>query len=229
MDGDVAPLAQIAALCEQHQAALIVDEAHSTGIDGGGRGLVHELGLGARVHAVVGTLGKSLGAQGAFVAGSTLLIHWLENSARSFIYSTALSPPLAAAAQAAIQVLLDERPDLALWQNIGRIRDRLSSAGLLALVPESARGPILPIVVGAAERALAAQEILERSGVLAVAIRPPTVPAGTSRIRISLRADHDESDLEALVAALLEGARAGVLAARQERIQTWPTTTRPAA
>jgi 8-amino-7-oxononanoate synthase len=202
MDGDLAPLERLAELAEVHEAALVVDEAHATGIDGDGRGLVHALGIGERVDAIVGTLGKALGAQGAFVAGSARLVRWVENAGRTFVYSTALAPPLAAAAKAALSVLEEERPDRALWRNIAVFEDALRSRGLSARIRSGVSGPIFPIVTGSPEAALSAQAFLEQRGMLAVAIRPPTVPAGTSRIRLSLRADHTETDLIALADAL---------------------------
>src|SRR5262249_22753441 len=110
MDGDLAPLRELAELADAHGAAPVVDEAHSPGVDGGGRGLVHALGLAARVDLVIGTLGKALGAHGAFAAGSRVLIRWLENAARSFVFTTGLPAPIAAAALAAIKVLERDRP-----------------------------------------------------------------------------------------------------------------------
>lgn len=204
MDGDVADLAALSAVCDRHSAMFIVDEAHSTGVDGQGRGLVHTLGLGDHVDLIVGTLGKALGVHGAFVAGDRVAIRWLENAARPFLYTTALPGPIAAAALAALEVLDRERPFEGLWRNIHALHDALNERGLMHHLGSAAPGPIVPIVVGSPQRAVALQRGLARRGLLAVAIRPPTVPDGTSRVRISIRADHTAQHIERLADALAE-------------------------
>lgn len=196
MDGDLAPLRALAELAEQFDATLVVDEAHSTGVDGDGRGLVHALGLDARVDVVIGTLGKALGAHGAFVAGTRTLCRWLENAARSFVFTTGLPGPIAAAARAAIDVLCRDRPDKALWSNVQVLRDALAPKQI------AVHGPIVPVILGDPARTVAAAHQLERAGFLVGAVRPPTVPDGTSRLRITVRADHREEDLVALAEQL---------------------------
>ena len=213
MDGDVAPLGALCAACQRTGATLVVDEAHATGIDGAGRGLVHELGLADDVDVVVGTLGKALGAHGAFAAGDNAVVRWLENAARTFIYSTGLPGPVAAAALAALHVLRDERPDLSLRDNIDALRAFLAERGLADAVLPNASGPILPVLAGSAERALAlAAHLLDR-GVLGVAIRSPTVAEGACRVRLSVRADHPMAALVALADGLADARQAGVLRA----------------
>lgn len=211
MDGDVAPLAALAAACRAHGAALVVDEAHATGVDGEGRGLVHALGLADHVDVVVGTLGKALGAHGAFVAGARATVRYLENAARPFVFSTGLPAHLAAAALAALAVLREERPDRALAQNVATLRMLLAERGVDAAVAPGATGPILPVRVGAPARALALAHHLMEHQVLAVAIRPPTVPEGTARVRLSVRADHPPKALVALADALASARAAGLL------------------
>lgn len=217
MDGDVAPLAELAAACREHGAALVVDEAHATGIDGAGRGLVHALGLTEQVDVLVGTLGKALGAHGAFVAASRPLVRWIENSARSFVYSTGLPAPLAAAASAALGVLDDERLHERLQGRVQAMRALLAERGLDDAVAPGASGPILPVLVGSPERALALSELLLEQGVLGVAIRPPTVPEGSARVRLSLRADHPAEALRDLADALLQARRRGLIPASSQR------------
>lgn len=211
MDGDLAPLPRLAAACRAHGAALVVDEAHATGIDGEGRGLVHALGVTDQVDVVVGTLGKALGAHGAFAAASGTLVRWLENAARTFVYSTGLPGCVAAAALAALHVLHDERPDRALAAKLATLRALLSARGLAGVIHQGASGPILPVVVGCSARALALQEHLLAHGVLGVAIRPPSVPEGGSRVRLSLCAEHPQQALVALADALSSAQAAGLI------------------
>jgi len=204
MDGDIAPLAELAALKKEFSAGLFVDEAHATGVDGEGRGLIHELKLVKDVDFIVGTLGKGLGTHGAFVAGQRRYLRWVENTARSFIYSTALPGAIASATLAALEVLEDERPFEKLAENVRYIREALKQKSLGFLIAPDADGPILPIIVGSPDRALNLQKYLMNKGILAVAMRPPTVPAGTCRIRLSIRADHDQRDLDQLIDVLKE-------------------------
>jgi 8-amino-7-oxononanoate synthase len=198
MDGDLAPLPEIVAACARHGAALVVDEAHALGVIGA-TGLAGELGLAHRVDLRVGTFGKAVGAYGAFVAGARDAVDWLANRARSFVFSTALPPPVCAAAEeglhlAVTEATLRER----LWRNIRHLASGLTMLGW----PAEARGPIFPIVLGSPERALEASARLREAGLLVKAIRPPTVPEGTSRLRISLGAAHDDVEIEALLSAL---------------------------
>ncbi|HET9771310.1 MAG TPA: 8-amino-7-oxononanoate synthase [Acidimicrobiia bacterium] len=181
MDGDVAPLPDIAAACERHGAVLMVDEAHATGVVGpGGRGAVAGFGLEGRVGVVMGTLSKSLGAAGGFIAGSAQLCAYLRNRARSFVFDTALPPPTVAAALAA------------------RLAGGLRAAGYDVADPPAA---VLPVVVGAPDAALGLSARLLDAGVLVTAIRPPSVPEGTSRLRATVMATHTDAQIDRAVAA----------------------------
>lgn len=204
MDGDVAPLRELCDLAERFEADVLVDEAHGTGMFGEhGRGVCEQLGVEDRVAVRVGTLSKAIGTLGGFVAGSQSLVDWLWNKARPQVFSTALPPAICAAATAAVEIICSE-PERRkqLWHNCDFVRLELASRGI-AVVANSA-GPIIPIVLGDPAAAVAAQRKLEERGCLVAAIRPPTVPQGTSRLRISLSAAHDESALKTLVAALQE-------------------------
>ena len=202
MDGDVAPVSGLAALAQQHQAWLLVDDAHGLGVLGAHGGGVLELaGLGAQqVPLLVGTLGKALGTFGAFVAGERDLIDYILQRARSNIYTTALPPAVAAATRAALTLVRDEP-----WR-----RDRLqgliarfrAAAGREGLALGDSQTPIQPVLLGDAARALAASLALQQAGYWVAAIRAPTVPAGTERLRITLSAAHDEAQVDGLVAAL---------------------------
>jgi 8-amino-7-oxononanoate synthase len=206
MDGDIAPLPELADLAQRHRCRLLVDEAHATGCIGpGGRGSVAAAGLTDEVDVIVGTLGKALGGYGAYVCGSAELMDFLVNSARPFIFSTAPPPPLVAAAQAAIELLL-EHPDRVerLQANAAALRDGLRSEGL---EPIGADTQIVPLVIGDADDAVALCERLLAGGVFAQAIRPPTVPPGTCRLRLTTMATHRTADLRH--AARLIGAAAG--------------------
>ncbi len=201
MDGDRAPLAEIAALAKRHGAWLMVDEAHSTGVFGPrGGGLAAELGLTDAIDVHVGTLGKALGSFGAYVAGSRALIELLVNRARSFIFTTGLPPAAAAAATAAIRIA-EREPARArtLLEHARRLGSRLRAAGLEIPHLDS---QILPVIIGSAERAVAVASHLLEHGIYVAAIRPPTVPPGTSRLRVSLMATHTDEQLEAAAAAI---------------------------
>lgn len=204
MDGDVAPLRELCDLADRFGADLLVDEAHGTGVFGEhGRGLCEELGVEERVAVRVGTLSKSIGCLGGFVAGSQSLVDWLWNKARPQIFSTALPASICAAASTAVEIVTSE-PQLQamLWQNCKFVRSQLASREI-AVVSNSV-GPIIPIVLGDPQAAIIAQKKLEERGCLVAAIRPPTVPNGTSRLRISLSAAHHREALECLVTALTE-------------------------
>ena len=202
MDGDVAPVSGLAALAQQHQAWLLVDDAHGLGVLGAHGGGVLELaGLGAQqVPLLVGTLGKALGTFGAFVAGERDLIDYILQRARSYIYTTALPPAVAAATRAALTLVRDEpwRRDR-LQVLIARFRAAALREGLALGDSET---PIQPVLLGDAARALAASLALQQAGYWVAAIRAPTVPAGTERLRITLSAAHDEAQVDGLVAAL---------------------------
>lgn len=201
MDGDLAPLADLADMAERFGAMLLVDEAHGTGVFGPeGRGAAEECGVAERVTIRVGTLSKALGSVGGFVASSNRLIDWLINHAHAMIYSTALPPAAAAAAMEALAISQAEP-----WRRVHvralgeRMRDALTGAGF-TVAPSV--GPIVPVVLGDPERALSLADRLRERGFLVPAIRPPTVPEGTSRLRISLSAAHSEEDVEALAQAM---------------------------
>jgi 8-amino-7-oxononanoate synthase len=194
MDGDVAPLEDLIRLARQHGCRLMVDEAHATGALGpGGRGSVAAAGLSGEVDLVVGTLGKALGSYGAYVCASAELNEYLLNTARSFIFSTALPPPALAAALAALE-LLEAEPERVrrLRANAAALREGLAAEGLAAGGGES---QIVPLEVGDAGPTMALCERLLERGVFAQGIRPPTVPEGTSRLRFSVMATHDEAEL----------------------------------
>ncbi len=204
MDGDLAPLADLSDLAERFGAILLVDEAHGTGVCGAtGRGAAEACGLRPhQVHVKVGTLSKALGSVGGFVAGSRRLIAWLHNHARTLVYSTA--PPVAAAAasQQALQIVRAEPGRREHLQNIAReLRAELAQINLAMVAGD---GPIVPVPQGSPTAALHCSARLLAAGCLAPAIRPPTVPAGTSRIRVSLTAAHDRHDLARLVQAFRE-------------------------
>jgi glycine C-acetyltransferase/8-amino-7-oxononanoate synthase len=206
MDGDVAPLAELIELARRHRCLLAVDEAHGTGALGpGGRGAVAAAGLDAEVDVIVGTLGKALGSYGAYVCGSRELVELLVNTARPFIYSTAPPPPSVGAALAALE-LLESRPGMVeqLRRNGAVLREALAAQGLGA---NGSRTQIIPITVGDARRAMALCERTLEGGVFAQAIRPPTVPAGTSRLRLTVMASHRADDLRR-AARVIGGAAA---------------------
>ena len=194
MDGDVAPLPEIVELAGAYDARVMVDEAHATGTFGpDGRGTVAAAGLQGRVDVVVGTLSKSLGSYGAFACASKPMAKYLVNSARTLIFSTALPPPAAAAAMAAL-ALLREQPRRVdkLQRNAWLLREALAEQGLSV---ERAGTHIVPLVVGEADAAVTACEKALGQGVFAQAIRPPTVPEGSSRLRLTVMASHTKSEL----------------------------------
>jgi len=200
MDGDVAPLPHIVAACDRHGAVLMIDEAHATGVVGpGGRGAVAGYGLEGRVGVVMGTLSKSLGAAGGFIAGSASLCAYLRNRARSFIFDTALPPPTAAAALAALGIVErePERPVRARRLS-GRLAAGLRAAGYDVPDPPAA---VVPVVVGAPDAAVGLSARLLDAGVLVTAIRPPSVPEGTSRLRATVMATHTDAEIDRAVAA----------------------------
>jgi glycine C-acetyltransferase/8-amino-7-oxononanoate synthase len=206
MDGDVAPLADLAALARNAGSRLMVDEAHATGALGpGGRGAVADAGLTGEVAAIVGTLGKALGSYGAYVCSDAATRDLLMNTARPFIFSTAPPPPAIGAALAAL-VLLESRPGMVegLRRNGAALRDGLVNYGLTT---GRSRTQIVPVVVGDARRAVALCEHSLEGGVFAQAIRPPTVPEGTSRLRLSVMANHRADELVAAARVIGRAAR----------------------
>ncbi len=196
MDGDIAPLPKLLELAQSHGARLMVDEAHATGAVGpGGRGSVAAAGLSGEVDVVVGTLGKALGSYGAYVCADAELVDFLVNSARSFIFSTALPPPAAGAAIAALAIL-EAEPELVerLQANAALLRRSLGAEGLA--VGASAT-QVVPVHVGEAGATMALCELALEKGVFAQGIRPPTVPEGSCRLRLTAMATHRREDLVA--------------------------------
>jgi 8-amino-7-oxononanoate synthase len=202
MDGDVAPLPELAALCRARGAWLFVDDAHGVGVLGAhGGGAVEAAELApADVPILVGTLGKALGTFGAFVAGSHALIDTLLQRARTYVYTTALPPAVAAATRAALRVVVEES-----WRrarvlgHAARFRREAAGLGLQLL---DSHTPIQPVVFGSEAAALESSEALRARGLWVPAIRPPTVPTGSSRLRITLSAAHTDSDVDRLLDAL---------------------------
>jgi len=204
MDGTIAPAAELSALAARYRATLIIDDAHATGVLGGkGRGTLEHFGMAAGPDIIqMGTLGKALGSFGAFIAGSRALVDLLVSKARPFIFTTALPPAVCAASSKAIEIV-DTQPELVarLKKNALLLRLRLSRAGLASTDGVT---PIVPIPVGDARRAVALCERLLEAGVFIQAIRPPTVPEGTSRLRATISAAHTEKDIMTAVAAIKE-------------------------
>ena len=206
MDGDIAPLPEICGLAEQYDATVMVDDAHSLGILGEtGGGTIEHFGLENRGVIQMGTLSKAIGGLGGYVAGSTALIDFLINRARGFIFTTGLPPATLAGASAAIDVIRSN-PELRqrLFSNVLLLKNALLERGF-QLLPSQTQ--ILPLILGTAEVASRFAEVLLSHSVYAPAIRPPTVPEGTSRLRISVIASHTTEDLETAVKGF-EAARA---------------------
>lgn len=205
MDGDEAPLRELLALAERYDAWLYLDDAHGFGISGGGRGALYEYAIHHPRTIYMATLGKAAGVAGAFVAGSRVLIQWLLNKARTYIFTTAHPPAQAAAILAALRLIERES-----WR-----RERLKtsiialqqgiSATCFKLIPS--RMPIQAIIIGTNASALEMAAALKAQGIWIPAIRPPTVPTGTARLRVSLSAAHAEQDIELLVNALIRLSR----------------------
>ena len=212
MDGDVAPLAALAAACTRHGAMLHVDDAHGFGVLGpSGLGSVEAAGLDAEaVPSLMCTFGKALGTFGAFVAGPETLIETLVQTAREHVYTTAVPPALAAATRAALAVARDEP-----WRRERVLRlaaEFRAGAQALGLRLAASSTPIQPAIIGDERAALAASAALHDAGFFVPAIRPPTVPAGSSRLRFTFSAAHHDLDLERLLAALATLARRGLFA-----------------
>lgn len=191
MDGDVAPLAELVTLADRYGALLMVDEAHATGVIG--HGLVPSLGLSGRVPIVMGTCSKALGSLGGFVAASRLLCDYLRQRARTFFFDTALPPPVLAATLTALDVIAKEPERAIRAQALAtRLYHGLVQLGLSALPPRAA---IVPLMCGPAELALSLASALRRDGILALAVRPPTVPPGTARLRLCTMATHTDAHI----------------------------------
>jgi 8-amino-7-oxononanoate synthase len=207
MDGDFCPLAEVVALKERYDCRLLVDEAHATGLFGAnGAGLLAAANLADRVDLVMGTLGKALGGYGAYVAARREMIAFLINRARSFIFATALPPATTAAALAAVALLATE-PELRqeLWQRVEVFKNSLKLGGI-----EADLGPsqIIPLTVGGSKAALQAADRLRQRGIYATAVRPPTVPAGSARLRFSIT-NHLSADELSAAAAIIAAELGG--------------------
>jgi 8-amino-7-oxononanoate synthase len=204
MDGDVAPLDRILALCDRYDAWLLVDDAHGFGVLGGGAGSLAQFGLRSERIVYMGTLGKAAGVGGAFVAAPAALIELLVQRARPYIYTTAGPPALAAALLKSLE-LIETEP----WrrERLSALASRLRAGlkgGRWRLLPSDTA--IQPLIVGGNEEAVALSEALAAGGILVPAIRPPTVPQGSARLRISLSAAHAEAHVDALLHALHDAA-----------------------
>src|SRR2546421_584526 len=202
MDGDLAPLPELARAARAHQAWLVVDDAHGLGVVGAsGRGALEHFGLGAEeVPVLIGTLGKAFGSFGAFVAGGADLIEYLIQTARAYIYTTALPQPVAAATRRALELAQTES-----WrrERVLALTARFRSQARAAQLPlADSSTPIQPVVLGSPAAALAAQRQLQEAGLWVVAIRPPTVPPGSARLRVTLSAAHTEAQVDELIAQL---------------------------
>jgi 8-amino-7-oxononanoate synthase len=203
MDGDRCPLRELVAIKERFGCLLMVDEAHATGVFGPkGGGIIEEDGVSSGVDLAMGTFGKALGSYGAYVAGNREMIDYLLNRARSFVFSTALPPAVAAASLAAVQ-LIQQEPELRrdLQAKIGYFKGLLRAGGYLADLGPS---QIIPIQVGESKAALDKAELLRKERIFATAVRPPTVPEGTARLRFSITRHHSKADLAQAAKALLE-------------------------
>lgn len=203
MDGDIAPLSDIISLAKEYNAMTMVDEAHATGIFGKNRrGVLEEMGLEGEADVVMGTLSKAVGSMGGFVCGGSHLIDFLRNKAKSFIYTTALPPAVCAASIAGLRIIA-ENPGLTetLWSNIRYIRKRLSVHDVNM---SDSNGPIIPIIIGEAEKTNRISKVLLDKRLLIPAIRPPTVPRGSSRLRVTIMSSHSKHDIDRLVDTLLD-------------------------
>ncbi len=206
MDGDLAPLPELIELADRYGARLFVDDAHGIGVMGvQGRGTIEHFGLDDRIPFHMGTLGKALGTSGAYVAGPAGLIQYLINTARTFLFATAPPPATAAATIAALRVLQAE-PDrrTRLWNNRNYLQAGLKDLGFRLTGSAS---PILPIVIGNAQKTVAMADRLLELGVYAPAIRPPTVPKETSRIRVTVTSEHSRAQLDRALAAFRQAGR----------------------
>ena len=203
MDGDLAPLRELVELKNRYGAWMMLDEAHATGLFGAGRsGLAEAFELREQIEIHMGTLGKALGTAGGFISGSKMLVDFLINRARPFIFSTAPPPAIAAAATAAVRLVQSQAGEdrrVALWARVDQLKNRLTGGPWHFPVVQSA---IIPLILGAEDRALAVAQSLKAQGVLVPAIRYPTVARNQARLRITVSAAHSTKDVDALAAAL---------------------------
>jgi len=195
MDGDLAPLDKIAALAKKYDCLFMVDEAHALGVLGeNGKGGAEHFGIEGKIDIQMGTLSKAIGTMGAYVCGSKDMTSFLLNKARSFIYTTAMPPAVACAAREGLSLIENEpQRRRKLWENTDFFREGLKEAGFDTL---NSRTPIIPLAIGDASRAFEFSQKLFKRGIFVPAIRPPTVPVNTARLRISLTAAHQRKHLE---------------------------------
>ncbi len=202
MDGDIAPLPELVEVCRRHGAFLMVDEAHGTGVLGeGGRGAAEHFGLRGEIDVLMGTLSKAVGAQGGYIAGSRELIDTLVNRARAFVFTTAICPAACGAALEGLRIIEAEPERRRRLRENARLLRRL-----LGIATTGAEGevPIIPVVLGEAQEALRASARLLERGFWVPAIRPPSVPRGTARLRITVCSEHRAEEIERLARALRE-------------------------
>ncbi|PKN19461.1 MAG: 8-amino-7-oxononanoate synthase [Deltaproteobacteria bacterium HGW-Deltaproteobacteria-6] len=207
VDGDIAPLPQLVKIARRHKMLLMIDEAHATGVLGkNGGGVADYFGLSCGIDVSVGTFSKALASEGGFVAGSRDLIDYLANRARSFIFSTALSPATIAVSLAALEIVQKESHSREnLLVNAAWLRRELQKRGFAVM---DSPAPIISMILGPPGLAMAMSCRLMEAGIFASAIRPPTVPAGTSRLRINLMATHTKDDLSRAIAEIEHAGRA---------------------
>jgi len=203
MDGDLAPLPDIVRIASKYKAMVMVDEAHGTGVFGEkGSGVVEHFNLSKKINIVMGTLSKAVGSMGGYVSGEAGLIDFLRNKARSFMYTTALPPAVCAASIAGIKLIQkDHSLRTSLWHNVRYLNEKLK---LLDFNVISSESPIIPILIGDAKKAVNVSKFLHKEGILIPAIRPPTVPARSSRLRMTVMSTHTKEDMERLLDVLRE-------------------------
>jgi 8-amino-7-oxononanoate synthase len=201
MDGDIAPLPDIVRIASKYKAMVMVDEAHGTGVFGKkGRGVVEHFNLSEKVNIIMGTLSKAVGSLGGYVSGDADLINYLRNKARPFMYTTALPPAVCAASIAGIKLIQND-PSLreSLWNNVRYLKEKLELLNINVISSES---PIIPILIRDAKKAVEVSKFLYKRGILIPAIRPPTVPARSSRLRLTVMSTHTREDLRKLLDVL---------------------------
>ena len=206
MDGDLAPLPELLTLCQQHEATLVIDDAHGTGVMGkNGRGTVEHFGMKPQDLIQMGTLSKAIGTSGGYVAGPAALKEYLINTSKAFIYTTASPPAIAAGVSAAIRIIQHEPARRErLWNNRNALHAALTDLGFQLTNSQS---PILPVIVKSQETALEMSQALYEAGVYVPAIRPPTVPKDSSRLRLTVSSEHTQEQLENVVRSLREAGQ----------------------
>jgi len=203
MDGDIAPLPDIMKLARKYHAMVMVDDAHATGVLGkNGRGIVEYYNMKDKPDIIMGTLSKAIGSLGGFICGSKSLIEYLKNKCRSFIYTTGIPPSLCASSIASLEII-EKNPEIIrkLWDNTYYLKEKLNNLNLNTL---SSNTPIIPIVLGDEKKTIEVANKIQERKILLIGIRPPTVPKGTSRLRITLTSNHTKIHIEELIKAIEE-------------------------